>query len=312
MDKVAVSGLNGFGMTVPDLESASKFYGTFGLDVTTSADGQALLCNCVGRSGDEIVLTRGDQKRLHHLSFRIEPDTVDAFIAQIEANGLKVHTQAPGDWQREGLWFEDPWGTWIHLLPAAAQALPRVAMPTYNFGGESRRVDVNLWQTLDKSRVPLRIGHLLIFTNEWERAERFYADVLGLRTTDRAAGKVAFMAAGVGVIDHHCFGLINSTHRGFQHASFQVPGFDDIGYGAWRMRDAGYGDGFGPGRHAIASNLFHYVRDPWGSWVEFYADMDKITSAWVCRDWNDLPYTWGPRWSPEFWGKDMNANLEPR
>ncbi|WP_397284329.1 VOC family protein [Pandoraea sputorum] len=99
--------------------------------------------------------------------------------------------------------------------------------------------------------------------------------------------------------------------EGFQHASFQVPSFDDIGYGAWRMREAGYGDGFGPGRHAIASNLFHYVRDPWGSWVEFYADMDKITDRWLCRDWNDLPYTWGPRWSPEFWGKEMNANLEP-
>lgn len=312
MEKAAISGLNGFGMTVPDLDIARKFYGTFGLDVTASADGQALLCNSPGRSGGEIVLVRGDHKRLHHLSFRIEPALAGPFARQIEAAGISVRDQAPAGWQRAGLWFEDPWGTWIHLDPQAQAERPRVQMPEYNFGGAARRVDVNLWQTLDKSRKPSHIGHMLIFTAEWERAEKFYADVLGLRTTDRAAGKVAFMAAGKGIIDHHCFGLINSTHRGFQHASFQVPGLDDIGYGAWRMREAGYGDGFGPGRHAIASNLFHYVRDPWGSWVEFYADMDKITDRWVCRDWNDLPYTWGPRWSPEFWGKDMNANLEQR
>lgn len=312
MEKVAVDGLNGFGMTVPDLDVAQKFYSTFGLDARRTDDGRALLCNSPGRSGDEIVLLQGDQKRLHHLSFNVAPGVVDAFAGQIEASGVKVHRQAPDGWQRQGLWFEDPWGTWIHLRPVDAEALPRVEVPTHNFGGAANRVDVNLWQALEKDRKPLRIGHLLIFTSEWERAERFYSEVLGLRTTDRAAGKVAFMAAGHGVIDHHCFGLINSSHRGFQHASFQVPGFDDIGYGAWRMRDAGYGDGFGPGRHAIASNLFHYVRDPWGSWVEFYSDMDKITERWTCRDWNDLPYTWGPRWSPEFWGKEMNANLEPR
>ena len=46
--------------------------------------------------------------------------------------------------------------------------------------------------------------------------------------------------------------------------------------------------------------------------IEYHADMDKITDQWTCRDWDDLPYIWGPDWSPEFWGQEMNANLEPR
>jgi catechol-2,3-dioxygenase len=136
--------------------------------------------------------------------------------------------------------------------------------------------------------------------------------VLGLRTTDRATGKVAFMAAGDGAIDHHCFGLIPSTHRGLQHASFKVGGIDDIGFGLWRMRQAGYKESFGPGRHTLASNLFHYIRDPWGSWVEYYADMDRISDKWECRDWNELPYIWGPEWAPEFWSNEMNGNVEPK
>ncbi len=65
------------------------------------------------------------------------------------------------------------------------------------------------------------------------------------------------------------------------------------------------------GRHAIASNLFYYTRDPWGSWVEYYSDMDKISEAWLSRDWSDLPYIW-PDWAPEFWRNEMNANLEPK
>jgi catechol-2,3-dioxygenase len=165
---------------------------------------------------------------------------------------------------------------------------------------------------LDREPKPARIGHLLMFTPDYPKAEAFFEQVLGLRTSDRAAGKVSFMAAGDGVIDHHCFGLIPSTHRGFQHASFQVPGIDDIGFGVWRMRNAGYKESFGPGRHALASNLFHYIRDPWGSWVEYYAEMDRISDRWETRDWSELPYIWGPEWAPEFWGKEMNGNFEPR
>jgi len=249
---------------------------------------------------------------MQHLSFCIAPGTETAFADKLRQAGLRVQEAPPAGGIRTGLWFQDPWATWINLHPGRPAPVPAVSLPPSNLGARGDRVDVDLWQELERNRAPLRIGHMLVFTHDWERSERFFIDVLGMRTADRAAGKVAFMAAGEGVIDHHCFGLINSSHRGFQHASFQVAGIDDIGYGAWRMVKAGYKETFGLGRHAIASNLFHYIRDPWGSWVEYYADMDKITEKWVCRDWNDLPYIWGPEWSPEFWGKQMNGNFEPR
>ncbi|HLI11106.1 MAG TPA: VOC family protein [Alphaproteobacteria bacterium] len=305
-----VLGLSGFGLEVPDPEVARKFYETFGL--ATERRGDAVLFRSPGRSNDEIVIVPGRQKRLHHLSFFIAPESAEAFAEKLQNAGFAVRDAPPAGGLRTGLWFQDPWGTWINLTPARPAPVEPVNLLPSNMGGRSDRVDINFWQEVEKNRPPLRIGHMLIFTAEWERAEAFFADMLGLRTTDRAKGKVAFMAAGDGVVDHHCFGLINGSHRGFQHASFQVASFDDIGYGAWRMRKVGYKETFGPGRHAIASNLFHYIRDPWGSWIEYYADMDKISEKWTCRDWQDLPYTWGPEWSPEFWGNEMNANLEPR
>lgn len=310
MQSPKVLGLSGFGIEAPDLDTARHFYTTFGLDATQDAD--ALRLRSPGRAHDEITVFRGAVKRLHHLSFFIDPDAKIAFAERLAAAGLESSEALPRAGAPAGLWFQEPWGMWIHLNPMRPEALPVIELPPFNGGARHDRTGVALWQDVQRKRPPLRIGHMLMFTQEWERVEAFYCDVLGLRTTDRAKGKVAFMAAGEGIIDHHCFGLINSTHRGIQHASFHVAGIDDIGFTAWRMRDAGYKDSFGPGRHAIASNLFHYTRDPWGSWIECYADMDKITAEWQCRDWQSLPYIWGPEWSPEFWSNDHNANHEPR
>jgi catechol 2,3-dioxygenase-like lactoylglutathione lyase family enzyme len=302
MSDPKVIGLNGFGLEVPDLDVAGKFYGAFGL--VGERRGAVLGLRSPGRSRDEAVISLGAAKRLHHLSFVIRPGDEGAFAEKLAKTGLTVGA-APAGGAREGLWFQDPWGTWINLCPGESPQTPAAKPP-------SGRQDVHLWRELDRDPKPARIGHMLVFTPDYPKAEAFFEQVLGLRTSDRAAGKVSFMAAGDGVIDHHCFGLIPSTHRGFQHASFQVPGIDAIGFGVWRMRNAGYRETFGPGRHALASNLFHYIRDPWGSWVEYYAEMDRISGTWETRDWSELPYIWGPEWAPEFWGKEMNGNFEPR
>lgn len=301
MSEPKVMGLAGVGLQVPDVGVAETFYSTFGLQ--PARHGTAVGFRSARATRDEILVLPGaPAKRLHHLSFLIRPGDEQAFAEKLRGAGFDSRT-AP---ERPGLWFEDPWGTLINLTPGNSPYSEEPASET------KARVDVHRWRELDRDPKPQRIGHMLMFTPDYEKAEAMFANVLGLRTADRAKGKVSFMAAGDGIVDHHCFGLIPSTHRGFQHASFKVGGIDDIGFGAWRMRNAGYKETFGPGRHALASNLFHYIRDPWGSWIEYYADMDRISDRWECRDWNELPYVWGPEWAPEFWGKEMNGNFEPR
>ncbi len=304
-ETLRVQGLAGYGLEVPDTSVAEKFYSAFGL--AAAHNGTALELRTVGApAANIIVLKGGSQKRLHHLSFSVRPEDLGRFEEHLHRHACAAVTPLFGT-VRPGLWFQDPWGTWINLLPLPANATanePKAAPA-------GPRIDRHLWRDLNRTVKPNRLGHMLMYTQDWERTESFYCAALGLRVADRAAGKVSFMTAGSGVRDHHCFGLIKNTHRGFQHSSFQVSSFDDIGFGAVQMHTAGYKESFGVGRHAIASNLFHYTRDPWGSWVEYYADMDKISDAWVATDWNDLPYIW-PQWAPEFWAKEMNANLEPR
>ncbi|RKP43919.1 VOC family protein [Pararobbsia silviterrae] len=308
MSAVRVHSLAGYGFEVPDVEVARSFYSAFGLE--SKHNGSALALGCADVSAPSVLVLKGaagTAKRLHHISFFVEAADLPRFEERLHALGTPATTP---DFAalRPGLWFQDPWGTWFNLTPLTlgdrVRAQPNPSDPD--------RIDVHLWQDLPTRPVPKKLGHVLLFTPDFVKAEAYLSQALGLRTSDRALGKVSFMAGGEGVRDHHCFGLINSTHRGFQHASFYVDSIDQIGFGGWHMREQGYEDQFGPGRHALASNLYLYVRDPWGSWVEYYSDMDKISEAWVSRDWTQLPYIWGPKWSPEFWGHEMNANLEPR
>ena len=74
--------------------------------------------------------------------------------------------------------------------------------------------------------------------------------------------------------------------------------------GAARMADRGWQPGWGFGRHVIGSNFFYYIRDPWGSFAEYFFDLDVIPEdcAWEPRDWpgEDSLYIWGPPVPPDF------------
>jgi catechol 2,3-dioxygenase-like lactoylglutathione lyase family enzyme len=308
-DKILrVHHLAGYGLEVPDLTVADQFFTAFGLNSQAPGGTLQLVTDRGLEAGTppEIVVLKGaTEKRLHHLSFATEPSDLPLFEEHLHAMGVRTVTPPFGA-IRPGLWFQDPWGTWVNLVPvpAMAQEIPEPVTIT-------PRVDRHLWQELRKPVRPNKLGHMLMFTQDWEQTEAFYLKALGLRVTDRAVGKTSFISAGTGIRDHHCFGLIKSTHRGFQHGSFHVDSIDQVGLGGLQLYKAGYKEGFGVGRHMLSSNLFHYTRDPWGTWIEYYADMDKISEAWQPKDWTDLPYIW-PNWSPEFWTHEMNANQETR
>jgi catechol-2,3-dioxygenase len=303
---MSVIGLLGFGLTVPDLANAEKFYSAFGLE-TARKDG-ALVVRSPGRTHDEGILIEGPAKRLHHASFAVDRAGYDAALARLKTRGIRVQDEPPKGVPRGGAWFEDPWGTWVNLTLEPLGGARDPQNPGVNTGGRAERMDGALWQEVRREPKPRRLGHMIIYLKEWLEAEKFYADVVGLRVSDRVTGRITFLAGTSG--DHHCFGIAASTHRGYQHASFEVDSIDALGFGRQRMHDAGYTECYGPGRHAVASNLFHYTRDPWGSWIEYYADMDKITDKWVARDWETPPVIWGPQMSATFFRDALFNNTE--
>ena len=121
-------------------------------------------------------------------------------------------------------------------------------------------------------------------------------------------GIIAFLRCST---DHHNLALLKSDGPGFHHGSFEVGSIDEIALGAQRMLESGRPPGWGLGRHVIGSNFFYYTRDPWGSWAEYFHDLDHIPEAcaWQPRDFPeaDALYRWGPP-VPEDFGR--NRELE--
>jgi catechol 2,3-dioxygenase-like lactoylglutathione lyase family enzyme len=296
-----ISGLHHYALEVPDLEVAEGFLQDFGLQ-TREQDG-SLVAQCPGREQEQVRLVEAPAKRLHHISFTLAAGTLDSVRAALEHAGTPV-IEPPAGADESGLWVRDPDGTAVQLLdqePAPTRAVAEVAT---NVGATHQRIGVAAWLTAKDDVLPRRLGHALLFTPQAEKMTDFYTDVLGLRVSDRIHGLVTFLNAGPG--DHHIFGFIASSHPGFHHASFEVPSIDAIAVGADRMRSKGRDAGWGLGRHTIGSNFFHYNPDPWGSWIEWFSDIDQIDHSWVAGEWDVPPHLWGAPPPPTFL-----ANLEP-
>jgi catechol 2,3-dioxygenase-like lactoylglutathione lyase family enzyme len=283
-----ISGLHHYALGVPDLEVADGFLQDFGLE-TGEKDG-TLVAQCPGRNQEQVRLLEAPAKRLHHVSFTLRPGTLDAVREALERAGAPV-IEAPAGATGDGLWIRDPDGTAVQLLDEAQAPARPAAEVLVNVGGSRQRIGVAQWQQATQDVMPRRLGHTLLFTAQPEQMTAFYTEALGLRVSDRIHDLVTFLNAGPG--DHHIFGFIASSHRGFHHASFEVPSIDAIALGADRMRARGRQAGWGLGRHTIGSNFFHYNPDPWGSWIEWFSDIDQIDDRWVARDWQVPPHLWG-------------------
>jgi catechol 2,3-dioxygenase-like lactoylglutathione lyase family enzyme len=287
--KTVISGLHHYALEVPDLEVADGFLRDFGLE--TGEAGGSLVARCPGRGQEQVRMTQGPSKRLHHVSFTVQPGTLDSLHESLERAGTAV-IEPPAGADESGTWVRDPDGTAVQLL-GAEQAPPRPAAEILvNAGSSRQRIGTAAWREVTDDVNPRRLGHSLLFTAQPGVLTDFYTRVLGLRVSDTIHHDfVTFLNAGPG--DHHIFGFISSTHPGFHHASFEVPSIDAIAIGADRMRARGRATGWGLGRHTIGSNFFHYNPDPWGSWIEWFSDIDQIDDCWVAGDWDVPPHLWG-------------------
>jgi catechol 2,3-dioxygenase-like lactoylglutathione lyase family enzyme len=297
-----ISGLHHYALEVPDLEVAEGFLQDFGLE-TGEKDGQ-LVAQCPGRDQEQVRMVQAPAKRLHHVSFTLRPGTLDSVRDRLERAGAPV-IEPPAGAPENGLWVRDPDGTAVQLLDEPAAPARPVAGVLANVGAARQRIGVAQWRQAADDVMPRRLGHTLLFTPQPEQMTGFYTEVLGLRVSDRIRGLVTFLNAGPG--DHHIFGFIAGSHPGFHHASFEVPSIDAIAFGADRMRGRGRDAGWGLGRHTIGSNFFHYNPDPWGSWIEWFSDIDQIDDSWVAGEWEVPPHLWGAP-PPE----TFLSNLEPR
>lgn len=293
---MAVLGPESLTLEVPNLAEGIKFYTDAGL--VASVEGDIARFRCAGQARSCLTLIGGvARKRLHHVTLRA--DELEAIAGKVPAHGGTVVSAPPGH-DPIGLWLTDPHGMLIHLVDVESNTTP-VEGTRFEINAPGRIVRTRRSAMLPghsyKPSEPRKIGHVLVFSPDVPASVAFVTDALGMGLADKAQDIIAFCCARQNS-DHHVLAFAKSPGIGFHHASFQVNDPDEVGrYGRALIEKTGKGD-WGFGRHTIGSNFFHYIQDPWGSWFEYYSDMDFIDdyALWTPTnyDMEDSLANWGP------------------
>lgn len=288
-----VRGLLHYALEVPDPVAGETFYRDFGLQ-QAEAGRNSLQLKTQHGSGD-LLLYEGPRKRLHHMAFAAPGAEFEAARDALKRAGIQ-EVEAPAEAPQVGIWFNDPDGNLVNLRQEIARpTIPTEPTPLYNGPGNPARPFATRNLPEYDRATPRRLGHVLLFTPDPDAAVRFYTETLGFKLSDRVPGVIAFLRCAT---DHHKLAFAKSSHRGFHHASYEVGSVDEIGVGAMWMKERGWRPAWGLGRHVIGSNLFYYIQDPWGSYAEYFHDIDYIPEDvdWQPRDWEAryALYCWGP------------------
>ena len=288
---IGVHSIDHFALNVPSVSDAEHFFSKFGLDVKQVDGGLDI------RAGDGHRWARilpSDRKSLAYLSFNCYDGDLEALESQAKAAGGSFDIGAtPGT--ADGIWFKDPDGNLIQIRTGPKTTLKEKLPPNRAEAPASLRGACVRSQL--KVVRPQRMSHVLLFTPDVLRAVEFYEKALGLRLSDKSADIIAFTHAPHGS-DHHLVAFAKSSAKGWHHVSWDVANVNEVGNGATQMAAAGFKEGWGTGRHVLGSNYFHYVRDPWGSFSEYSADIDFVPAGmnWPAGDFapEDSLYLWGP------------------
>ena len=144
-------------------------------------------------------------------------------------------------------------------------------------------------------RGPLQ--HLTLATRDPVAIERFYVGKLGFLPSDR-------VVAGNGVVntvftrsnhEHHTLACFRHDRQGVDHHSYEAGDWSVIKDWCDRMGDLNVPIMWGPGRHGPGNNIFIFIEDPDGNWIEISAELEVVHDRPV-KLWKHEPRTlnsWG-------------------
>ena len=234
------------------------------------------------------------------MSFGAHKKDMEGFAERLQGNGIK-RIEPPGAADPDGLWFCDHDGNVVQIVPAGKTSPNEKSRFSFRSAQAGQR-GMPPGDSTNRT-YPRRLSHVLLFTRSVPAAIAFYTGILGLRVSDRSGDDIVFLH-GIHGSDHHLLAFARSDAPGLHHTSWDVGSVDEIGMGAKHMSNLGFDMGWGVGRHIAGSNFFYYVRDPWGSYCEYSADIDYVPAdtCWPAGDFRpeDAFYAWGPKVPEDF------------
>ena len=274
---------------VEDLAEGRRFFSDWGLQELEQSSRQVVFETL---EGSQVVLLDSQDESLPEpiesgptVRQVIWAVTDDTALMQLE-----IRLRSAGiDVSRSGdlLLCTDPAGLSVGFRVAVRQKIDVSGVATNAYGRILRKDKA---APIYKSAQPVRLSHVVFFTDILDEHIAFYTEQLGFYISDSYPGEGIFLrcqAEG----GHHDIFLINSPikPRGLNHVSFMVRDIYEVFAGGIRMNSLGWETQIGPGRHPISSAIFWYMKCPCGALIEYYADEDYLSAAWRPREFKRTP-----------------------
>lgn len=232
-----------------------------------------------------VAITEGPERALLSATLTGSHEDVGAVYERVRAAGLRhsewiEHFDEPG--QGSGFYVcgleGEPYRFVVEREPAPA-ALP-----------------------IDRG-CPIRIAHVVFNTSDREAATRVLTDVFGFQLSDRTA-YMSFLRCDE---LHHVIAYADTKRPTLNHVAFEMQDTDAVLRGMGRLKDAGWGTVWGPGRHGPGDNVFAYFVGPFGACIEYTAEIQRVDESYV----TGTPEKWAfPAGRNDQWGifsRDMDA-----
>lgn len=270
-DSSLVSGLRSVALNVPALALAEDFYT------------RVWRLNVVAREANALYL-RATGADHHVLALHLQPGPAQLRQVTLRARSLQaleiVAVTAPAAGGRvvqpaaplltpgggTGLTIADPDGRLFQLV-----------------FGDARHTDGSVHPD-----APVRLAHVVLNSHDVEATRAFMESVLDFSLADRTR-IMAFMRCNS---DHHSIALGDTDNDALNHIAFLVADVDSVMRGGGRMKDAGYGTEWGPGRHGPGNNVFNYFIGPFDVVIEYTAEVEQVDDSYVAGQPSD--WTWAP------------------
>ncbi len=305
---MALHRLTSITLGVPDVAATAAFFVDFGLTpspASPSASSSASSGGPIGLAtrdgGEQVELVDAPTRRLLRLGVgAADADDLARIAGRAEASPLAEVVDA--DPERLVL-TEAATGLRVEVSIAEPYAAPPIEHTFNRPGAVPERIDVPAASVMTSDPVrPSNLTHVVYGSPDQAATLAFFTDVVGFEISDQIPGVIAFTRCGP---VHHNLAIQAAPTAFPHHVAFEVDDVDDVVRGGQAMVDADPDRHmWGVGRHAIGSNWFWYLREPAGTFVEYTADIDRISEQdrYRPKDWqgHEFLYAFGPPPPPEF------------
>ncbi|KAK1762308.1 Glyoxalase/Bleomycin resistance protein/Dihydroxybiphenyl dioxygenase [Phialemonium atrogriseum] len=179
-----------------------------------------------------------------------------------------------------------------------------------NYPTEKLRA-ANQFQRFEKGPAPVhKLGHFGMCVTDFAKAYSFYTSRFNLVASDlvhddngQDVTTFLHLDRGSEMVDHHCFFFFQGPKCHVHHSSFETVDFDTQLLGHDWLREKGYENCWGVGRHIMGSQIFDYWFDPSRFILEHYVDGDLVNSSYPTNISKASPnnlHIWGPDLPPTF------------